>query len=97
MLDGKPLPGALVVFHPAKGRISYDTTDSEGHYDLIFIRKDHGAIIGKHRVEISTQPPEDVEKEIVPECYNTNTTLEHEVTAGSNEINFDLNSNKRGS
>ena len=93
-LDGKPLPGALVVFHPPKGHISYASTDGEGRYDLIFIREEHGALVGKHHVEISTRPPEDFRKEIVPERYNKNTTLEQEVVAGGNEIDFDLNTLK---
>ncbi len=89
-LHGSPLPNALVVFHPPKGHISCATTDGEGHYDLILIRQEHGAVVGKHRVEISTQPPEDFRKEIVPDCYNRKTTLEREVVAGNNEIDFDL-------
>jgi hypothetical protein len=90
-LHGKPLPGALVVFHPPKGHISSDTTDADGNFDLIYLRDQHGAIVGKHRVEISTQPPEDFRKEIVPAKFNRNTTLEKEVSGSDNPIDFDLN------
>lgn len=91
-LNGKPLASALVVFHPAKGHISCATTDGDGNYDLIFIRQEHGVLVGKHRVEVSTQPPEDFRKEIVPAHYNSKTTLEEDVVAGENEIDLDLTS-----
>jgi hypothetical protein len=90
-LRGGPLGGALVVFHPAKGHISSAITDAQGHYDLVFVREEHGAIVGKHRVEITTLVSEDSRQELVPACYNKNTTLEKEVVRGGNEINFDLN------
>ena len=94
-LNGRPLPNALVVFQPTKGRISCDTTNGEGHYDLVFLREVRGAIVGKHRIQITTQAPEDFRKEIVPACYNTKMTLEREVAASDNEINFDLTSIKK--
>ena len=75
-LNDKPLPGALVIFHPAKGHISCDTTNAEGHYDLVFIRDEHGAIVGKHRVEITTLASEDARKELVPERYNKSNAQE---------------------
>ncbi len=90
-LNGKPLPGALVIFHPPKGHISCDTTNGEGHYDLVFLREEHGAIVGKHRVEITTISSETSRKELVPERFNKKTTLEKEVVSGNNEIDFDLN------
>jgi hypothetical protein len=93
-LNGAPLPRALIVFHPPKGHLSCDTTDADGHYDLLFIREDRGAIVGKHRVQIRTQPPENASKEIVPACYNSQTTLEREVVQGDNEIRFELKSAK---
>ncbi len=89
-LNGSPLPSALVIFHPPKGHISCNITDGEGHYDLIFIRQEHGAIVGKHRVEITTQASEELRKELVPAKYNKKSVLEKEVVAGENEINFDL-------
>jgi hypothetical protein len=90
LLRGKPLASADVVFRPVKGRVSYATTDANGHYDLIYLRQDHGAIVGMHKVQIFTQSPGNVRKEIVPACYNSKSTLQKEVVAGKNEINFDL-------
>ena len=81
LLRGKPLASADLVFRPAKGRVSYGTTDANGHYDLIYLRQDHGAIVGKHTVQIFKQSR--AKYEIVP-------TLQKEVVAGKNEINFDL-------
>ena len=77
------------MFHPDKGRISCGSTDADGHYDLVFLRDMLGAIVGKHRVRISTLS-EDCRKELVPACYNTKSTLEKEVVSGNNEIDFDL-------
>jgi hypothetical protein len=86
-LNGKPLASADIVFRPVKGRVSYGTTDANGHYDLTYLRQDRGAVVGKHRVQIF---PGKVTKEAVPACYNTKSTLQKEVAAGKNEINFDL-------
>ncbi len=65
-------------------------TDPNGYYDLIYLRRDHGALLGKHRVQISTFLPEESRKEVVPACYNSRTILEREVAAGKNVIDFDL-------
>jgi len=89
-LNGKPLAGAQVVFRPRAGHISCAMTDANGSYDLVYIRRDHGALLGKHRVQISTLLPEMSRKEVVPACYNSRTILEREVAAGKNAIDFDL-------
>jgi hypothetical protein len=89
-LKGKPLGGALVVFQPAKGHISTATTDDEGHYDLVYLAPDHGAIVGTHTVKISTLS-EECKKELVPIIYNRNSTVKKEVVAGENPpIDFEL-------
>ena len=92
-LDGAPLPHALVAFHPPKGRVASDITDSNGHYDLVYFRQEHGALVGKNCVRITTQVGDDPHKELVPAHYNTKTGLEKEVVAGDNQIDFDLQSN----
>ena len=57
-----------------------------------------GAKVGKHTVSISTHRIEyegDEEKEIpekVPAEYNTESTLQKDVKAGPNTIDFDLKS-----
>ena len=92
-LDGRPLPNALVAFHPPKGRVASDITDSNGHYDLVYFRQEHGALVGKNCVRITTEVGDDLHEELVPARYNTKTGLEKEVVAGDNEIDFDLQSN----
>jgi hypothetical protein len=87
-LAGKPLSNVQVVFHPPKGRISYATTDSDGHYNLIYLRDDYGAIVGKHRVQIAPLVPEDAPRYVAPTW--SKKIMQKEVVAGKNEINFDL-------
>jgi hypothetical protein len=86
LLNGRPLASADIVFRPVKGHVSYGTTDANGHYDLVYLR-DRGAVVGTHKVQIF---PGKTAKEKVPDCYNTKSTLQKEVVAGKNEINFDL-------
>lgn len=100
-LDGQPLPDATVQFQPqGGGSPSAARTDSSGNYTLRFSRDAEGAVIGTHTVRITTyqagdpdaDPPKTKVAEKVPVTYNRNTELTKEVTSGSNEINFDLQS-----
>jgi hypothetical protein len=61
-LDGKPYPNALVSFQPIgsdenpnPGKGSVGRTDENGRYDL-YCEERRGAVIGKHRVRITTVP-----------------------------------------
>ncbi|QEG14278.1 carboxypeptidase regulatory-like domain-containing protein [Gimesia maris] len=94
-MDGAPLAGAFVRFYPTSGRASAAKTNEEGKYELVFIRDEMGAVLGKHTVKISTLDEEndpfgDQGSETVPEKYNKKTTLEATVTEGDNTIDFDL-------
>lgn len=100
-LDGKPLSGATVQFQPEQGRPSKGVTDESGHYELMYRPGVKGAVLGKHKVSISTYreanpDAEDAsqkaeQKETIPENYNVNTTLTAEVKSGSNDpIDFNL-------
>ena len=99
-LDGKPLPGATVIFQPEDGsRPSIGVTDESGRYELGYTQKVKGALVGKHRVSITTgQEGEDdsgetvIVVEQVPVQYNVESQLVKEVTSGSNEIDFPLDS-----
>ena len=53
-LDGKPIAMATVSFYPESGRASVGKTDAEGNYVLCFSGSEKGAIIGQHRVTITT-------------------------------------------
>lgn len=52
-LDGKPLRGIEVVFYPDSGRPARGRTNSEGKYELRYIRDTMGAKVGHNRVEIA--------------------------------------------
>lgn len=108
-LDGQPLEGAVVSFYPVvseadaatmeRGRASHGRTDENGKYTLIYSRDENGAEIGKHKVFITTMEEGGGgdygggKKEMVPKKYNVDTTLEVEVSGGSNTIDFlDLDS-----
>src|SRR5438874_12582509 len=56
MLDGKPMPEALVEFLPdsdkgTHGPVSGGTTDAEGRFKLVcYEGKRAGAVVGSHRI-----------------------------------------------
>jgi len=52
-LDGKPLEGASVVFHPIEkeGALAAGKTDAQGKYELR-IREQPGALAGKYQVTV---------------------------------------------
>lgn len=102
-LDGDPLPNALVTFIPdAGGRPSYGRTNEDGEFELHYTRNEDGAEIGTHQVTITTEregdpDAEDPEKqksvkEKIPAKYNRKTELTAEVESGSNEFEFNLES-----
>ncbi|WP_417380003.1 carboxypeptidase regulatory-like domain-containing protein [Gimesia sp.] len=94
-MDGAPLSGAFVRFYPTSGRASAGKTDEEGKYELVFIRDEKGAILGKHTVKISTldednDPFGNQGSETVPDKFNKKTTLEATVVEGDNTVDFEL-------
>ena len=99
-LDGQPLEGAMVTFAPVEGgRPAAGRTDARGRYQLVYSRDAGGAMIGEHLVTISTydeRPGENDEDQIIPERvpaqYNANSELKVTVEPGSNEMNFELES-----
>lgn len=57
MLDGKPMPDALVEFLPdpeqkTHGPVSAATTDEQGRFRLLGYDQRDGAVIGSHRVMV---------------------------------------------
>ncbi|HID21363.1 MAG TPA: hypothetical protein EYP14_03065 [Planctomycetaceae bacterium] len=94
-MDGKPLAGVVVTFEPVDGgRASIGKTDDNGQYELGYDAENKGAVVGKHRVRITTptEAPDPNFKDPIPAKYNSNTTLTEEVKPGKNEINFELTS-----
>jgi len=51
--DGAPVSGAAITFYPESGRPSSATSDRNGYYSLRFTASEDGAIVGKHRVQIT--------------------------------------------
>ncbi len=67
-LDGKPLPGADVVFQPFEsnagtvnvGPGSFGHTDEQGNFTLKTMEGEAGAVVGKHHVTV-TLPKEEAD------------------------------------
>jgi hypothetical protein len=110
-LDGAPAAKVEVAFqpiggtdNPTPGPSSMGRADGEGRFELMTIRDESGAVVGKHRVLITTPRParssasdtdagQPVHKEMIPARYNTSTTLTFDVPAdGTTAANFDLTS-----
>ncbi len=88
-LQGRPLPGASIVFQPDDGKSSHAVTDEQGRYELVYLPGANGAVIGRHRVTITTAT-EEAPDERLPARYHRESELIREVTSGDNPIDFDL-------
>ena len=95
----------MVSFHPTDDRASVGFTDNEGHYELQYIRNVKGAVIGQHKVTISTRidreddPPTSEfggkgREETMPPKYlsRRKTELSTTIESGSNTVDFELTS-----
>lgn len=96
-MDGVPLEGAQLDFWPQgtkNDRPSTAVTDAEGRYTLSYMAGKEGAVIGQHKVSITTARDAEAPavREVIPAKYNKNTTLTADVTSGGSTINFDLKS-----
>lgn len=94
-LDGVPLEGVAVFFHPKEGRPSQGETDSAGRYELRYTVDKRGALIGPHTVRISSamdQGAAMMSDDRVPAEYNKRSELVREVEPGKNVFDFDLRS-----
>lgn len=101
-LEGQSVRKGLVVFTPERGRSATGVIEPNGQFVLTTFRKGDGAIVGMHRVAISSadqQPgadPADMDSPstwLVPAKYHDPTTsgLKFEVRANlANEADFDL-------
>ncbi len=81
-LDGKPVPGAAVVFTPDQGQQATGTTDDAGRFDLSTYELGDGALPGMHRVTVTKTTVESSEEEdetvvyFVPQKYGRPDTTE---------------------
>jgi hypothetical protein len=107
-LDGQPVSGAVIIFHPKadKGSPSYGGTDENGRYTLSFTKDRAGAMLGDHEVELEPSKlskseladlkaagqPEPPPPIILPKKYKSPGGLTATVVKGSNTIDFPLDS-----
>jgi hypothetical protein len=107
-LNGKPLANAAVLFQPIAtsgnnepGPGSAGTTDADGRYTLSLVgKKTKGAVIGKHKVQITRMAQESDSSDDRPKPFKRpsrrrgrDTQLEFEVPAGGTDsANFSLTS-----
>lgn len=105
-MKGKPLANARVVFLPestpaiGRGVTSFGETDAAGRYTLTTADGRPGAIVGEHRVRISTRKRTTTDggesavetvRETVPDKYNANSTLTFVVSEqGADAAEFSL-------
>ena len=54
-IDGEPINYASVTFMPTEGRASVGLTDSQGVYTLNYVIGQKGALIGEHKVYVTTK------------------------------------------
>jgi hypothetical protein len=101
-LDGKPLANAKVAFESENKSTSIGTTDSAGHYALMYDSETPGVTPGSKVVRI-TLADANVEgggvsegatagKETIPAKYNAQSTLKADVSAANRKFDFDLKS-----
>lgn len=91
-LDGQPLKQALIVFRSETGgRGSRSITDSNGNFELNYLREIKGAQPGKNTVIITTAT-EGQPVERVPSKYNKESTLIVDVPESNGTFDFDLSS-----
>lgn len=99
-IDGRPLPGANIVFRPQNGgRPATALSDGEGKYELAYLiypQLVKGTCTGENTVFISTYqgntgPMRKIRPELVPDCYRgTTSDLKVHVDRGRNVINLKL-------
>ncbi len=92
--NGQPLVKAVLLFSPVDGsRASTGVTNENGEYTLRFTPSNEGAVVGEHKVIISTTSEladGTITKEKLPAKYNRETGLKETLKSGKQEINFDL-------
>ncbi len=88
LIDGKPLSGAFVTFVPEGPDAvrGVGSTNDEGRYRVIRPGGKIGAMIGKNRVSVTGGDS----GRALPPHYNTQTTLQCDVTRGANVFDIDI-------
>jgi len=97
-VDGQPVGNLAVTFIPDNGRPSLGITDEDGHYELSYFRGETGAVLGTHKVMISTnldEPPPAGYRDPIPFQYNLKSTLTADVVDGENVFDFEVDTKSR--
>lgn len=104
-LNGQPLPNATVIFQPIGGANpgppSSGSTDDRGEFMLEFAGFKKGAVVGKHRVLVTTRKfgprkdnpdaEEEIAPELVPIKYATEPVTAEVPAGGTKTIKIELN------
>jgi hypothetical protein len=100
-LDGRPLAAAEIAAEAPNGSFSRGITDEHGRYRLWFDTRRTGVTKGPKVVRILATPRADDEadpgdppaqRDALPACYNTASTLRIDVTHDSSSVDFNLHS-----
>ena len=91
-LDGQPAAGLGILFKKDGFRSSSGVTNENGEYELKYIKKVLGAVVGEHKVRIQPLAAEGANRKgrRIPPRYNRESELTATVKTGSNTFNFDL-------
>lgn len=89
-LDGKPVPGLNILFTPETGRAAGAITDEEGYYELKYLEGYGGCKIGPAKVTFEWSPGVEASVSIPAKYMQEGSDVV--VKAGSNELNFPLES-----
>lgn len=109
-LNGEPLPKATILFQPIgpgnAGPQSSGMTDDSGRFILTFADGKKGAVVGKHRVIITTRrvapkadnpdQEEEIEPDVVPTLYRTEPPTFEVPKGGTENAKIELNGPKPG-
>ncbi len=90
-LDGVPLEGVIVLFKPEQGRVATGTTNAQGEYTLEFSYGVSGCKVGPNTVSLEW-PLGATNAKALPQRYTVKSELTADVKAGSNTLDFALES-----
>lgn len=108
-LDGQPIPGWYVVFHPdadqaTRGPASTGLTDAKGSFRMLATGRRDGAVVGQHRVFVVPPGADLPPGEVPPKTANVPARFQKPETSAlvakveANRINrftFELSSAKK--
>lgn len=98
-LNGEPIQNGTISFVPSDGQVpTAGAIIQAGKYAVevplgpkkILISAVQGTGRMQKTYDTPDSPTTEITEEIVPACYNTATTLEHNVTADQADLHFDL-------